>query len=173
MAGVDAEVFSRAQVFDDELARELEPGGSLAGDALEQEAVAAEDAGAERLLEAHAELNVGRGAEEAVAMDEVLVAPADLDGDDVAGMRVAKATSPGAPTAMYSVMNRVPPPATRLMTPRRPPPPAIWVWVCMAIDCDIQESSPASEMMESLDRGGTRGRAWWCRGCGFACAVTS
>ena len=52
---------------------------------MEAEAVAAEDAGAEGLLEADAEVDAGGGAEEAVAVDEVLVAVADGDGDDVAG----------------------------------------------------------------------------------------
>ncbi len=45
------------------------------------------------------------------------------------GTRVAKATSPGAPMARYSVMKREPPPATRRMAPKKPPPPACWVWV--------------------------------------------
>ena len=66
-------------------AGELEPRGALAADLLQEEAVAAEDARAEGLLEADAELDAGGGAEEAVAVDEVLVARADLDRDDVAG----------------------------------------------------------------------------------------
>ena len=57
----------------------------MPADLLEEEAVAAEDAGAQGLLEADAELHAGGGAEEAVAVDEVLVAVADLDGDDMAG----------------------------------------------------------------------------------------
>ena len=52
---------------------------------MQEEAVAAEDAGAEGLLEADAELDAGGGAEEAVTVDEVLVAGADVDGNDVAG----------------------------------------------------------------------------------------
>src|SRR5580698_4249855 len=47
-------------------------------------------------------------------------------------------------------MNRLPPPATRLSTPKNPPPPIIWVWVVMLMELDIQESSPASEMMASF-----------------------
>src|SRR5437879_13482096 len=87
MAGVDAEEFAGGQIFDDDFAGEFEPGGSLPGDLLEEEAVAAEDAGAEGLLEADAELDAGGGAEEAVTVDEVLVAVADGDGEDVAGDR--------------------------------------------------------------------------------------
>src|SRR5690349_7891692 len=52
--------------------------------------------------------------------------------------------------ARYSVMKSVPPPATRLMTPKRPPPPAIWVCVVSWMELLIQESSPASEMIASL-----------------------
>ena len=55
-------------------AGEFEPRDALAADLLQEEAVAAEDAGAERLLEADAEFDAGGGAEEAVAVDEVLVA---------------------------------------------------------------------------------------------------
>ena len=66
------------------------------------------------------------------------------------GTRVAKATSPGAPMARYSVMKREPPPATRLRAPKKPPPPACWVWVVIWTEADIQESSPASEMTASL-----------------------
>src|ERR1700738_2570092 len=47
-------------------------------------------------------------------------------------------------------MKREPPPATRLRTPRNPPPPACWVWVVIWMEAVIQESSPASEMTASL-----------------------
>lgn len=69
----------------DDFAGELEPGDSLAGDLLEEEAVAAEDSGSERLLEAYAEDDARGGAEEAVAMHEVIVTSTDLDRNDVAG----------------------------------------------------------------------------------------
>ena len=49
------------------------------------EAVSAEDARAERLLEADAEGDLRRGAKEAVAMNHEFAAGADLDGNDVAG----------------------------------------------------------------------------------------
>ncbi len=85
VAGMDAEGFASGEVFDDDFAGELEPGGSLSRDLLQEEAVAAEDARAERLLEADAEFDASGGAEEAVAVDEVFVSVAHGDGDDVAG----------------------------------------------------------------------------------------
>ena len=66
------------------------------------------------------------------------------------GSLVAKAISPAAPMARYSVMKIEPPPATRFSTPKMPPPPANWVWVVIWIELAIQESSPASEMIDSL-----------------------
>ena len=150
VAGVDAKEFARGEVFDDEFAGELEPSDSLAGDFLQEEAVAAEDARAERLLESDAEFDAGGGAEEAVAVDEVFVAGATSTGTMWPGTRVAKATSPGPPMARYSVMKREPPPATRLMAPKKPPPPACWVWVVICTEADIQESSPASEITASF-----------------------
>ena len=83
VAGMDAKSFSGREIFDDEFTGEFEPGGALSAEVLEDEAVAAEDAGAEGLLESDADLDVGRGAEEAVAVNHVFVAGADLDGDDV------------------------------------------------------------------------------------------
>src|SRR3978361_448670 len=65
------------------------------------------------------------------------------------GTLVQNATSPGEPYAVYSVMNSVPPPTTRLIAPKNPPPPAICVCVDMLIDCVIQLSSPASEIRAS------------------------
>jgi hypothetical protein len=127
VTGVDAESFTGGEVLDDDFAGEFEPGSSLPGDLLEEEAVAAEDTGAERLLEANAQFDGSGGAEEAVTVDEVLVAGADFDGDDVTGDARGKGYLPGAPTARYSVMKREPPPATRRMTPKRPPPPPCWV----------------------------------------------
>src|SRR6266536_991260 len=66
------------------------------------------------------------------------------------GNLVANAASPGAPTARYSVMKIEPPPATRLSTPNSPPPPANWVCVVIWMELPIHESSPASEMTDSL-----------------------
>ena len=82
---MDAQDFTGGEVLLDELAGEFEPGGSLAGDPLEEESVAAEDAGAEGLLEADADGDAVCGAEEAVAVEHVLLAGADGDGHDVAG----------------------------------------------------------------------------------------
>ncbi len=85
VAGVYLEDFAGGEVLDDDFAGEFEPEGADAGDLLEEESVAAEDACAEGLLEADGELDLVRGAEEAVAVDEDFVAGADFDGDDVAG----------------------------------------------------------------------------------------
>src|SRR5579864_5130936 len=71
------------------------------------------------------------------------------------GTFVAKDTSPRAPSARYSVMNRVPPPATRRNTPKIPPPPPNWVCVVIWIELVIQESSPASEIMDSFGSSAT------------------
>ena len=52
---------------------------------MQQEAVAAKDARAQRLLEADADLNLRGGAEKAVAVNHVFVSGRDFDGHDVAG----------------------------------------------------------------------------------------
>jgi hypothetical protein len=85
VAGMDAECLAGGQVFDDDLAGELQPGDSLPVDLLQEEAVAAKDARAEGLLKADAKLYASCGTEEAVTMDEVLVAGTDFDGDDMTG----------------------------------------------------------------------------------------
>ncbi len=97
VTGMDAEGFTGGKVFDDELAGELEPGYPLAVDLLQEETIAAEDACAEGLLETDAEGDACGGTEEAVAMNEVLVAGPTSTGTMWPGTRVAKATSPGAP----------------------------------------------------------------------------
>src|SRR6516162_1922589 len=66
------------------------------------------------------------------------------------GSFVAKEISPGTPIARYSVMNSDPPPTTRFSTPKIPPPPANCVCVVIWMELVIQDSSPASEMMDSF-----------------------
>src|SRR5450432_3525944 len=66
------------------------------------------------------------------------------------GNLVANATSPATPLARYSVIKIDPPPATRLITPNKPPPPANCVCVVISMELPIHESSPASEMTDSL-----------------------
>src|SRR5207302_7895158 len=65
------------------------------------------------------------------------------------GSLAAKATIPGAPWAMYAVMNRLLPPAIRFSAPIAPPPPPVWVVVAMAMLSVSQESSPDSAKMLS------------------------
>ena len=55
VAGMDEQGLARLQVADDHFAGKFEPCGALAADFLKQEAVAAEDARAERLLEPDAD----------------------------------------------------------------------------------------------------------------------
>ncbi len=85
VAGMHAEGFARGEVFDDDFAGEFEPCGSLPGELLEEEAVTTEDAGAEGLLEAYAEFDAVGGTEKAVAVDEIFVAVANGDREDLAG----------------------------------------------------------------------------------------
>src|SRR5256885_8242013 len=67
------------------------------------------------------------------------------------GSFAAKASSPGPPTAVYSVMKSVPPAIARPSAPMKPPccPPTD-VPVCIWIDIDIHESSPDSANTLSL-----------------------
>src|SRR5260370_2396793 len=67
------------------------------------------------------------------------------------GNLAAKASSPGPPTAVYSVMNKVPPATARPSAPMNPPcwPPAD-VEVCIWIAIDIHESCPDSAKTLSL-----------------------
>src|SRR5947208_357776 len=67
------------------------------------------------------------------------------------GSLAAKARSPGPPTAVYSVMNSVPPATALPSAPRKPPcwPPTD-VPVCIWIAIDIHDSSPDSAKTFSL-----------------------
>ena len=82
---MDAESFPGLKILDYQFAGELEPCGALSAEVLQEEAVATEDAGAERLLESDADLNLRRCAEKSVSVNHVLVAGANLDRHDVAG----------------------------------------------------------------------------------------
>ena len=55
----------------------------MPGHLLQQESVSAEDPGSQRLLETDPELNLGRGAEEAVTMNQILHAGTNLHRLDV------------------------------------------------------------------------------------------
>jgi len=62
----------------------FEPGSSLSGESLQQEAVAAEDARAQRLLKADANLYLRSGTEKAVTVNHVFVSRRDFNRHDVA-----------------------------------------------------------------------------------------
>ncbi len=82
---MDAKRVAWLEVVDDDLAVQLDPGRALAGEPLQAKAGAAEDAGAQALLEADGELHAGCGAHEAVAVDHVALVRRDLHGEDLAG----------------------------------------------------------------------------------------
>src|SRR5581483_6681946 len=71
---MDSEGFAGLQVPSDELSGELKPGSALPAELLQQEAVATEDAGAERLLKSYADLNFRRTTQESVTVNHVFVA---------------------------------------------------------------------------------------------------
>ena len=85
VTGMDAQSFAGLKIAHYQFSGEFEPGGALSAGLLQQEAVAPENSRAQRLLEADADLNLRRGAEEAVAVNHVLVSRRDFHGDDVAG----------------------------------------------------------------------------------------
>ena len=77
--------FAGGEFVGDDFAAKLDPCLRGAAETLEDEAIAAEDARAEALLEADAEDGVRGAAEEAVPVDHVFLAGSDGDGEDVAG----------------------------------------------------------------------------------------
>src|SRR6266481_2658076 len=84
VARMHAQGFAGLKVLYDQLTREFDPGSTLTGDVLQQETVSAEDARAQGLLKADAYLDLWIGAQKAVAMNHVIVAATDFDGQDVA-----------------------------------------------------------------------------------------
>ncbi len=85
MPGVHAQRLSRRQVLDYQLPRQFDPASALSGHLLQQKSVSAEDTGAQRLLEADPELNLGGRAEKAMAVDHVFQSGANLHRLDVPG----------------------------------------------------------------------------------------
>src|SRR5437764_3875725 len=73
------------EVVDHYLTVQLHEGEALAPEVLHPKAGAAEDAGTQALLEADSELDARQGALEAVAVDHVGGAGADLERQDLAG----------------------------------------------------------------------------------------
>ena len=71
------------QVPDDQLATQLQPGRSLAAHLLQHETGAAEDACPQRLLEAHPDGDLRRGAEKPVPVNHILRALPQLHRDNV------------------------------------------------------------------------------------------
>ena len=126
---MDAKGFARLEVADDEFAGEFEPGGALSAEALQQEAVAAKNARAQRLLEADADLNLRGGAEKAVAVNHVFVSGRDFDGHDVAGEFGGERDFAGGPAGAVFGHEDGAAAGHALETPKRPPPPPNWVCV--------------------------------------------
>src|SRR5580693_4484031 len=84
MARMNAQSFAGLQVAHDEFSGEFEPGSPLSAESLQQEAVAAEDARAQRLLKADANLYLRSGTEKAMTVNHVFVSRRDFDRHDVA-----------------------------------------------------------------------------------------
>jgi hypothetical protein len=85
MSGMDAKSFAGLKITHDQFSGELEPGGTLSADLLQQEAIAAENSRAQRLLEADAELHLRSSAKKAVAVNHELASRRDFHGHNVAG----------------------------------------------------------------------------------------
>ena len=85
VAGMDAQSFAGLKVAHDQFAGKFEPADALSAGPLQEEAVAAENSGAQRLLEAEADLNLRSGAEKTLAVNQVLVSRRNFYLDDVAG----------------------------------------------------------------------------------------
>ncbi len=85
MPRVHPQCFAGAQVTHNDLAAQLQPRGAIAGDLLQQKAITAKDARAQRLLKADAKLDLWRRAQEAVAVNHELVPGADLERQNMPG----------------------------------------------------------------------------------------
>ena len=84
VAGVDPDRLPRRELVLDDLAVELDPGVAGARHLLEDEAGAAEETGADLLLEPDRQLDARHAAQVAGAVDHVLVAVGDVDRQDLA-----------------------------------------------------------------------------------------
>src|SRR3984957_17784772 len=73
MPRMNAQGFSWLKISDHEFAGKFEPGYALSAEFLQQEAVSAENSGTERLLETDADLNLLRGTEETVTVNEIFL----------------------------------------------------------------------------------------------------
>src|SRR5579859_3767093 len=71
MARMYQQRLAGAELMGDNLAAQFHPGLSVAGQALQDEALAAEDAAAERALQGHAQLDALHAAQEAVTVNQI------------------------------------------------------------------------------------------------------
>src|SRR5207245_5387172 len=85
VAGVDQQPLTGREVFDDDFAREVEPDGAGAGDALEDEPFAAEQTCAKPLLEGDVELHALLGTEERLLAADDRLARLERERQDVPG----------------------------------------------------------------------------------------
>jgi hypothetical protein len=83
--GVDPQRLARHQLVRDHVAGQLGPRPALAAEAVQDEALAGEDPGPERLLEAGRDLDAGRARQKAVPVHQVLRSRAHVDRQDAAG----------------------------------------------------------------------------------------
>src|SRR5271157_704319 len=85
VSGVDSHGFFRPQIVGHDLAVELDPCLACTSQPLQQKAVTAKNAGAERLLKSHAEVDSGRRTQKPMTMDHVSLPGSNLDRQNMAG----------------------------------------------------------------------------------------
>ena len=85
MAGVDAQQLARLQLLDEDLAVEVDKGAAGAGQALQYEALAAEEACAEPLAEVHVQIDALVGTHEGVLLHNVRLPVGQIKIEDLAG----------------------------------------------------------------------------------------
>ena len=145
VAGVHAEDLARLEVANDDLAVQLDPRLRRPAHLLQQESLAAEDAGPELLLEPDRELDPLRRAQEAAALDHQLAAGLHLDRHDLPRHLGRERDLPGAVRDAELRHEDAAATDRALEHAHQPLAPAVWVVVNISISEDIHDISPASE----------------------------
>ena len=130
VAGVDEQPLAGREIALDEFAGEIEPDDAGPGDLLQNEAVAAEEAGAQPLLPGEFERHRFLRDQEASpcgrsAIGRAAAAPARSCRESAARRRHGR-----GPCAVKSVMKNEPPPNERFSPAKKPPP--VWVFIATA-----------------------------------------